>query len=160
MSEEEQRDPAAKSGVGEEVGMVDWPGTSSPRGLKLTEAHLSAIADKVVERLTAGKATPNGQGEEVIRLVSQAAHLGVEFTRHASQGVSHSGWPSQPAQGKLSTERSGQMAQHRLHWGRQWGQAILGGPASLLRASLAQSGWAKGPAQTALGRAVGVGHIG
>ena len=64
MAEEEQRDPAAKSGAGEEVRTADRPGTSSPRGLKLTEAHLSAIADKVVERLTAGKAAPDGQGEE------------------------------------------------------------------------------------------------
>ena len=72
MAEEEQRDPAAKSGVGEEVGTADRPRTSSPRVLELTEAHLSAIADKVVERLTASKAAPDGQGEEVIGLVSRA----------------------------------------------------------------------------------------
>ena len=70
MSEEEQRNPAAKSGA-EEVGTAGRPGTSSPCGLELTEAHLSAIAEKVVERLTAGKAAPDGQG--------------VEFTRHAGQ---------------------------------------------------------------------------
>ena len=37
----------------------------------------------------------------------------------------------------------------------------MGGPASLHRAGLAQKGWGKkGPAQAALGLAVGTGHMG
>ena len=57
----------AKSGTGEEVGTTNRSGTSSSCGLKLTEAHLSVIANKVVEKLTAGKAAPKRQGEKVNR---------------------------------------------------------------------------------------------
>ena len=57
----------AKSGRGEEVGMTDRSGMSSPCGLKLTEDNLSAITSKVVEKLTAGKAAPKRQGEKVNR---------------------------------------------------------------------------------------------
>ena len=35
----------------------------SPQRLELTEAHLLAIADKVVQKLTAAKAVPKCQGE-------------------------------------------------------------------------------------------------
>ena len=96
MAEEEQRDPAAKSGAGEEVGTAGGPGTSSPRGLELTEAHLSAIADKVVERLTAGKAAPDGQGEEVIGLVSRAPPSGGGVYQTCKSGGKPQ-WVAQPA---------------------------------------------------------------
>ena len=92
----EQCDPAAKSGAGEEVGTADQPGMSSPLGLELTEAHLSAIADKVVERLTAGKATPDGQGEEVIRLFSWAAPSGGGVYQTCKSGGKPQ-WVAKPA---------------------------------------------------------------
>ena len=82
--------------MGEEVRTADRPGTSSPCGLELTEAHLSAIADKVVERLTAGKAAPDGQGEEVIALVSRAAPSGGGVYQTCKSGGKPQ-WVAQPA---------------------------------------------------------------
>ena len=87
--------PATKSGVGEEVGTADRPGTSSPRGLEFTEAHLSVIADKVIKRLTAGKAAANGQGEEVIGLVSRPHPQGWGLPDMQVRGKPQ--WVAQPA---------------------------------------------------------------
>lgn len=61
------KESTAKTGVGVEVGTADRAGMSLPCGLKLTESHLSAIANKDVEKLTAGITAPEHQGEEVNR---------------------------------------------------------------------------------------------
>ena len=53
-------------------------------------------------------------------------------------GVGHIGWPSQPAQGRLSTKRLGRgWAKDRLHWTGSGGVGHTGGLASLHSASLA-----------------------
>ena len=65
------------------------------------------------------------------------------------------GGPASLHRASLAQKGWGKRAQHRLHWGRQCGQAIRGGPASLLSVRLAQSGWVKGPAQMALGAGSG-----
>ena len=55
----------------------------------------------------------------------------VGFTRHASQGVSHSGWPSQLAQGKLSTEMLGQKGPTQVALGLAVGAGHMGWPCQL-----------------------------
>ena len=93
MFEEEQCDVATRSGAGEDEDRMNRTGTSSSRRLEFMEAHLSAIEDKVVEKLIAAKAPLKPQGEEVSGVVSWAAPLGVWFAGQVS-GVAFAVWRS------------------------------------------------------------------